>query len=264
MPRLFLLLASAVFSVNAAALELAKYPQVFDAGQGVSVQLAPSVDGKQALIQVSGINHPVDGVVFLTDVAERGNDERDYGTTLDGRSFNLVVKRQGWSGESYQLYLPGTEGFTLSFNEARSKTSKPADLQAQYDKQKAKGVQAKLATFDRDKRLKSTQSELQQLDQAASSACGVSLTTQVDWPKVTDQQLLELSVASFCGEVASQVGRLCQDDSAFKRQARTIKGLECRFDRAMKLREEDGVIRFATEKDAPNQGDFIRAFLLNR
>ena len=53
MTRLSLLLASALLSLNASALELAKYPQVFDAGQGVSVQLAPSADGKQALSQAA-------------------------------------------------------------------------------------------------------------------------------------------------------------------------------------------------------------------
>lgn len=264
MTRLSVLLASALLSLNASALELAKYPQVFDAGQGVSVQLAPSADGKQALIQVSGINHPLDEVVFLTDAAERGGDERDYSTTLDGRTYNLLLKRQGWGGESYQLYLPGTEGFQLSFDEQRSKASKPSALLALYEQQKAKGVQAKLATFDRDKRLQATQSQLQELDKDASSACGTAIVTRVDWPKITDQQLMELSVASYCGEVASQIGSLCQNDTAFKQQVGSIKGVECRFDQAMKLREKDGVISFATAEDAPNQGDFIKAFLLNR
>ncbi|WP_313116442.1 hypothetical protein [Ectopseudomonas guguanensis] len=35
-----------LLSVQVSAIELAKHPQVFDAGQGVSLALAPSADGK--------------------------------------------------------------------------------------------------------------------------------------------------------------------------------------------------------------------------
>mgnify|MGYP001583675879 CR=1 FL=1 len=72
MTRLSLLLAASLLTFNASALELAKYPQVFNAGKGISVTVAPSSDGKQALIQVSGINHPLDEVdeqhhIYLLD-----------------------------------------------------------------------------------------------------------------------------------------------------------------------------------------------------
>ena len=105
-----------LLSVQVSAIELAKHPQVFDAGQGVSLALAPSADGKQALVQVRGINHPLDEVVFLTDVRELGNEQRDYGIRLDGRDYNLLNKRRAWSGESYQLNLPNTQGFELSYS----------------------------------------------------------------------------------------------------------------------------------------------------
>ena len=39
------LVALSLLSLQAAALDLAKHPQVFDAGQGVSLALAPSADG---------------------------------------------------------------------------------------------------------------------------------------------------------------------------------------------------------------------------
>lgn len=87
------LVALSLLSLQAAALDLAKHPQVFDAGQGVSLALAPSADGTQALVQVRGINHPLDEVVFLTDIRELGNEQRDYGIRLDGRDYNLLNKR---------------------------------------------------------------------------------------------------------------------------------------------------------------------------
>lgn len=264
MRKLTLLCLSVLLASQAQALELAKYPQVFAAEQGASVTLAPSADGKQALVQVSGINHPLDEVVFLAEVSERDNEERDYSTTLDGSRYNLLLKRQGWGGESYQLYLPGTEGLQLGFDEARSKAAKPAELLALYEQQKAKGVQEKLAHFDRAKHLQANQDALQEQDKAASEACGTPLQTRVEWDAIDDQKMKELSISGYCGEVVSQLAGLCQRDAAFKAEAASIKGVDCRFDKAMKLRERDGRILFMTEREAPNQGDFINAFLRNR
>lgn len=264
MTRLSLLLTASLFTLNASALELAKYPQVFDAGQGISVTLAPSADGKQALLQVSGINHPLDEVVLLTTVHERGNDERDYGTTLDGSAYNMLIKRQGWGGEQYQLYLPDTEGFQLGFDEEQSKAAKPAALLALYEKQKQEGVQDKLAAFDRERQVQAFVSALQQIDKEASSTCGTPLATKVDWSALDDDILKRLSVPSFCGEVVSQVATLCERDEAYKAQAKTLKGVECAFGSRIKLREKDATLSFTTHEDEPNQGDFINAFLRNR
>ncbi|HSX72548.1 MAG TPA: hypothetical protein VLF16_16570 [Pseudomonas sp.] len=264
MRTLTLLALSLSLAAQAHALELAKYPQVFDAGNGVSVKLAPSADGKQALVQVSGINHPLDEVVFLTEVNERGDDERDYATTLDGGAYNLLLKRQNWGGDSYQLYLPGTEGFQLGFDEQASQQAKPAELLALYEQQKGEGVQDKLARFDRQKHEKANRENLQALDQEASKDCGTPLQTDVDWNGIDDGQMKRLSISGYCGEVVSQMASLCRNEPAFKAEAAGIEGVECRFDTAMKLRERDGKILFATEENAPNQGDFINAFLRNR
>ena len=258
------LVALSLLSLQAAALELAKHPQVFDAGQGVSLALAPSADGKQALVQVKGINHPLDEVVFLTDVRELGNEQRDYGIRLDGRDYNLLNKRRAWSGESYQLNLPNTQGFELSYDEDKTKALKPAELLALYQKQEKAGVQTRLATFDREKRVADYSTRLQEMDSEASKACGTPLSTQVDWSAMSDEQLIGLSVPSFCGEVVNQMAYLCGRDDRYKAEAKTLKGVDCRFGEAMKLREQDGQLQFTTHKDEANQGDFINAILRNR
>lgn len=180
------LVALSLLSLQAAALDLAKHPQVFDAGQGVSLALAPSADGTQALVQVRGINHPLDEVVFLTDVRELGNEQRDYGIRLDGRDYNLLNKRRAWSGESYQLNLPNTQGFELSYNEDKTKALKPKDLLAIYQKQEKDGLQARLAAFDRKQRVADYSARLQEIDGEASKACATPLSTQVDWSAISD------------------------------------------------------------------------------
>lgn len=264
MTRLSLLLAASLFTLNASALELAKYPQVFNAGKGISVTVAPSHDGKQALIQVSGINHPLDEVVLLSNISERGNDERDYTTTLDGSAYNLLIKRQAWGGEQYQLYLPSTDGFELGFDEAKSKESKPANLLALYEQQKKQGIQDKLSSFDREKRVADFSAQLQQIDQDATKACGTSLQTQVDWSAIDDDKLKRLSVPSFCGEVVSQLAGLCQNNTDYQAEAKSLKTVQCSFAAKLKLRENEATLTFTTHEEAPNQGDFINAFLRNR
>lgn len=258
------LVALSLLSLQAAALDLAKHPQVFDAGQGASLALAPSADGKQALVQVRGINHPLDEVVFLTDVRELGNEQRDYGIRLDGRDYNLLNKRRAWSGESYQLNLPNTQGFELSYNEDKTKALKPKDLLAIYQKQEKDGLQARLAAFDRKQRVADYSTRLQEIDGEASKACATPLSTKVDWSAMSDEQLIGISVPSFCGEVVNQMAYLCGRDDRYKAEAKTLKGVDCSFGEALKLHEKDGQLQFTTHKDEPNQGDFINAILRNR
>ncbi|EJO94672.1 hypothetical protein A471_06236 [Ectopseudomonas mendocina DLHK] len=258
------LVALSLLSLQAAALELARHPQVFDAGQGVSLTLAPTADGKQALVQVKGINHPLDEVVFLTQVRELGNEQRDYGIRLDGRDYNLLNKRRAWSGESFQLNLPGTEGFELGYNETKTKALKQSELLALYKRQEKAGLQARLAAFDRKKRVQDYSARLQQMDLEATQACGTPLATRVDWSAFNDDLLMSVSVPHFCGEVVSQMASLCGRADSYKSEASTIKGVECRFGDSMKLREHDGQLSFTTLKDEPNQGDFINAILRNR
>ncbi|MFP6847596.1 MAG: hypothetical protein VCA57_02755 [Pseudomonas sp.] len=264
MTRLSLLLAASLLTLNAHALELAKYPQVFNAGKGISVTVAPSSDGKQALIQVNGINHPLDDVVLLSNINERGNDELDYTTTLNGSAYNLLLKRQGWGGENYQMYLPSTDGFALSFDEAKSKAAKPDTLLALYEQQMKKGIQDKLSRFDREQRVADFSARLQQIDQDASKVCGSEMTTQVDWSAIDDDKLKRLSVPSFCGEVVSQMANLCESSADFKAQAKQLKTVQCSFAAQLKLRESNDGLLFTTHEEAPNQGDFINAFLRNR
>jgi hypothetical protein len=258
------LFALPLFSLQASAIELARHPQVFDAGQGVSLALAPSADGRQALVQVRGINHPLDEVVFLTDIRELGNEQRDYAIRLDGRDYNLLNKRRAWSGESFLLNLPNTQGFELSYSEDKTEALKLTELLALYEKQEKDGVQARLAAFDRKQRLADYSARLQEMDSEATKACGTPLTTKVDWSAISDEQLIGLSVPSFCGEVVNQMAYLCDKDDRYKAEAKTFKGVACSFGEAMKLREKDGQLQFTTHPDEANQGDFINAILRNR
>jgi len=263
---LALSLAGLCAAVAAQALELAKYPQVFVAPQGVEVVLAPSADGKQALVRVSGINDPIDQVVFLSQLEQQGSAREVYATRLDGRSYGLLQKQSHAfrHGERYVVYLPGKrDGLPLTFSEEKSKAFQLADLQASYQSQQKQGVQEKLARFDRSKRLARAQAELARGDQEASAACDTPVKTTVDWTTIDDEKLQTLSIGSFCGVVASELDSMCRNAPTFKSTASGLGQVQCRFAPQLKIRVENQQVLFSTEKDAPNQDDFVRQFLRN-
>ncbi len=262
-----LAVAGLAATLAAHALELAKYPQVFVAPQGMEVVVAPSADGKQALVRVSGINDPIDQVVFLANLETSGSSREVYSTRIDGRSYGLLHKQRSpyRSDEQYVVYLPGKrDGVALAFHEDKSKAFKVADLQASYERQQKQGVQEKLARFDRNKRLAGIQADLAKADQDATTACGTPVKTTVDWATIDDEKLQTLSIGSFCGVVASQLESMCRNTPAFKPTAAGLGQVQCKFAPQLKIRVEGQQVVFATEKDAPNQDDFVRQFLRNQ
>ena len=263
----YLSLLCCLAPMAAQAMELAKYPQVLTGPQGIEVVLAPSTDGTQALVRVSGVNHPIDQVVFLSTMERRGSAREVYPARIDGRDHGLLHKqasRYGGSDE-YVLYLPGKrDGVQVGFSEKSSKNFKLADLQASYAQQQKQGVQEKLARFDRSKRQAGQQADLTKTDQDATAACGAPIQTTVDWASIDDEKLQALSIASFCGVVAAEMESLCSADPKFKSVAATLGKVSCQFASRMNIRVANSQVQFSTEKDAPNQGEFVRQFLRNQ
>jgi Tfp pilus assembly protein PilX len=257
----------AIASANVSALELASYPKVFTADEGVEVVIAPTADGKQALMRISGVNHPVDKVVFLTRVERWGGSTDAYVTTFDGRDSGMVQKKGSvyGGGDRYVAYLPGRkQEYTLSFDEKKTKAMKPATLLASYESQTKQGVQQKLARFDREKHVTQGQAALAATDAAASASCGVPVKTTVDWAAINDDRLKKVSVQGYCGAVAAGLDRMCSDASAnFKQKAGALSQITCQFGPELRARVVDRKVVFTTEENAPNQDDFIREFLRN-
>ena len=257
---------AAFVSCGASAFELAKYPQVFSGPQGLEVALAPSRDGKEALVRVTGVNHPIDAVVLLTQREQRGNGAEAFVTPLDGRPYTLVQKQRGaYGGDQTLTYLPGQrDGIALSYDEKKSKALQPATLLATYEQQNREGVQNLLARFDKDKSIAQAKAALQRKDETASESCGSQVKTTVDWSSISEQQFKTLSIAGYCGEVASQLGSMCNATPAFKTKAADLGQISCRFGPELKLRAEGRQLLFTTQEDAPNQGEFVQQFLRNQ
>lgn len=253
----FLFLSSQSF-----ALDLAKYPIELTSQEGYSVVIAPTKDQKQALVKVTGINHDIDGITFLMDLKPRGSNKA-YKFTYDGTERSLISIDKGYRCCSYTLYIPDTrEGIYL----AKKEGANPAiveDLKAQYQQHINKGTQAELALFNRQKHLKYQQSKIDTANDSVRNQCGLSIKTTIQWDSIDDTLLQTYAVGSFCAQVADEMVNMCKKDIKFKKDIAHFNTINCQFSDKLKLRQNDGVLTFKTSPKAPNQSQFIEAYLLN-
>ena len=267
--RLVAMALAGMACLPAMAQQLAKHAAAFKGDRGVSVVVAPTADDKAALVRVQGINHPVDGVVFLADkVAD--NKRLAYRATLDGQPWNIVVTEDmsSW-GSSYSrtmAYVPPNmrDGVGLYFDEKAAKGVDLAGLTKTYQQQKAQGVQAKLAQFDRSKSVANTEQRLQEADGRAAQSCGAPIKTTVNWGSFTEEHMRRISVAGYCQTVADAMRALCTSDSAFKAKAAQNAHITCQLGDKLNLNRQGDQTVFTTQEGAPNQDDFALQYLRNQ
>ena len=164
---------------------------------------------------------------------------------------------------SYTLYIPETrDGIYLTQKEVPN----PAlviELKAEYQQQKNKDLQAKLATFNREKHVSSQQQKISTADNEIDKQCGLKIETTVEWKAIDDKTLQKYAVGSFCAEVASEIADMCKSDKSFKSDIEHINTIECQFADELKLRQKRKTLTFKTTPKAPNQRKFIESYLLN-
>ncbi|GAA3956811.1 hypothetical protein [Allohahella marinimesophila] len=249
-------------STVASAVELAKYPKAYTANPGITVIVAPTQDGQQALVQMSGLNSERDDVMFLTDIESIGNSSEGYRTEFDGRRINLIIKNQGWGGE-YLAIFPGGEKTILYFDEDKTEPLKPEHLLAIYNQQKADGVQEKLAKFDREKHVNLAVEGLKEADAEAAAACDSNIQTNVIWDSVSDDLLKSVSINGYCRTVVSELSSLCAESSDIKALAAQLETVNCRFGDSLKIDHDKSEVDFVTAKDEPNQQEFVKSYFRN-
>lgn len=91
-----LCLASEPASAGGRAPEIGRYVKVYSGGEGVTVHVlryGPEPEG-QALVQVSGIDHPIDRRILLAKVEPTQRGSR-YLASMGGRSYRLLEVSDG-------------------------------------------------------------------------------------------------------------------------------------------------------------------------
>jgi len=257
-----LLLACIFISHKSFSLELAKYPIELSSGQGTNVIIAPTTDKKQALVKVTGINHDIDGIVFLTDLKPHGSNSA-YKYTFDGTERSLVSVDNGYRCCSYTLYIPDTRDGTYLSKKEESNPAIVEDLKAQYEQQLTKGIQVELANFNREKHLKYQQKNISAANDLVNKQCGLKIKTNLNWESISDANLKEYAVGSYCAQVAKEMAYMCENSQNFKNDIAQFNNIECKFTDELKLRKNGNTIIFKTAPKAPNQGEFIKSYLLN-
>lgn len=91
--------------------EVAESVKVWQGSQGIKIKTlryGPRED-QQALVQITGADHDLDGKILLTNVENKGA-RKDYSVEVDGKEFVVLILYQSNRGE---LYLPGESGQRL-------------------------------------------------------------------------------------------------------------------------------------------------------
>ncbi|ETX11379.1 hypothetical protein MUS1_11345 [Marinomonas ushuaiensis DSM 15871] len=257
-----LLIIGIFLSHTVAALDLVKYPIELSSYEGITVVIVPTLDKKQALLKITGINHSIDDVVFLTTYKQHGN-KKAYKYTFDGSERALVSVDDNYGCCSYELYIPDSRKSIYLEKTENTDPIITKNLLAQYEQQLNKGLQAKLAAFNREKHVTSQQQSILDVDKEVLVKCELPIQSSIDWKKVSDADLKKYSVGSFCAQVGHEIAKMCEQNNQFKTQVSQFNAVHCDFTDTLKLRKKDKVLNFKIAPTEPNQPQFINSYLRN-
>ena len=235
--------------------------KVFVGGEGVSVAvvpLKPRAD-KKVLVRVTGSGTVFDDKVMLHKLEDADSRRISYETTYHGRDWVTLSARDG----AYSLAAPGRrDGGMLKFDEARSKALNADDLYKTHQKQQADGTLQALAAFNRKEETARHEKQLGETSDSFTKRCGYKLPVKINWTSISDDDIKELSLASYCGEPLDAMGRLCEDSAEAKKTiAAAIKSFSCTMGPAMQLDLQGTTLNWTTSRSGRNMGEFERKYL---
>lgn len=267
--RKHILMACALMLISFSAtadIKLSKYAKVYKGGEGAVVTFIPlsPKSEEKALIEVTGIDTELDGLILLYYFEKQGDAEA-YKMKYDGSPSTRLRTTQGYWSTGTTLYLPDfNRGIELSYDEKASKKVDTSAFLKRYQAQEAKGVQKKLAVFDREKYTKSAKNEFMEKAEVAKTACGKAFGAEIVWDSVTDTYLQKYNFASYCGNTFSEMASLCEASEKSKTALNAkIDTVRCAFGDKLKLRIEGKTLNWTTVGDEPNQETYIRNYLTN-
>ena len=237
--------------------------RVYVGGDGVAiavVPLKPRSDNK-ALVRVTGSGTAFDDKVILH---ERGDDggKIAYSTTYHGRSWYTITVPSSGEARPIPIYLPGRRDVTVKYDERKSAELKVDDVYRAYQKQQADGTLKALAAFNRKDETARHEKQLGETVDTFAKRCGYRLPVKLEWASFSDEDLKELSIASYCGEPIDAMARLCEDSAEARRTITTaIKTFTCKIGPEMQLDLAGTSLNWTTSRSGRNMGEFARKYL---
>lgn len=238
-------------SARAPALGEVKQKQSFSGANGLRVELV-EYDRDVALIRVLGTDNPLTGKVFQYQRSHDG-DRLTYQTQWHGRPlYTLVKERDG----RYRAYLPGErDELGLTYSESESATLDARAIEKDHRTQMERGELEPLQRFDRAAEQRTHDEALASESERVAKACGAPLkVVRIDWSTVSDAQLLEYSVASYCENALGALARACEHDAG-KRFAAQLSEVDCRLDGDNELTLADKALHWNINFEIVNASD---------
>jgi hypothetical protein len=237
--------------------------KVYSGTEGEEVAVVPLSprSAKKFILRVKGTGSEFDGKVFpyeLNDWSTSSTVQLNYTTQWHGRDYTALNVR----GQRYELYVPGRQqAIHLAYDEKKTAALKPEEVYAQYQKLQADGTLAKLMAFDRKGEAASHDKDYAAVVRELNNACGTSMTAAIDWSSVTDDDLKELSISSYCETPLNALKDLCKVSNIAKQTVQSkVKQVSCRFGPAVEPKLEGDRLIWTTHKDASNQDKFATRF----
>jgi hypothetical protein len=257
---LFVVLASCATTPRApdAPLREVKKASYFAGEDGLHVEALDFADGT-ALVELEGTPSELTGKVLGYQRVENG-DRLEYQTKWHGRDlYALVKERDG----RWVAYIPGAQrGYDLSYVEDKSAKIDAAAIQRTHHAQRTSGELAKLQSFDRPASQKSAEDELAEHAKRTGDKCGKPLTVAVNWPSISETQMLQWSVSGYCESILSGLDRVCEDAVGKQFVQAQIGEVECTLDGDNSIRLDDGKLRWMINFEIVNADQQAYAALL--
>jgi hypothetical protein len=230
----------------------------FAGEDGLHVEALDFADG-QALVDVEGIASELTGKVLAYERVENG-DRLEYRTKWHGRDlYALVKERDG----RWVAYIPGAQhGYDLTYVEDKSAQVDGSRIQRAHQALQGSGELAKLQGFDRPANEKEQQDELNEAAQRSAQKCGKPLPIRVGWQTVSEPQLLQWSVSSYCGSILSGLERLCETETGKQYVKAHVQTVECTLDGDNALHADAGNLRWMINFEIVNADQQAYAALL--
>ena len=259
-----LLLATSLSPAVARADASAEPGRVYVGSDGVTiaiVPLKPRADNK-VLVRVTGSGTVFDDKAILHQRDDSDGGKVAYATTYHGRTWITITVPSSGDARPIPIYLPGRRDVTVKYDERRSGELKADDVYRAFQKQQADGTLRALAAFDRKDEAARHEKQLAETVDGFAKQCGYRLPVKIDWATFSDDDIKELSIASYCGEPIETMARLCEDSPEAKRTiAAAIKSFGCKIGPAMQLERAGATLNWTTSRSARNMGDFARKYL---
>jgi hypothetical protein len=239
--------------------------RVYVGGDGIAVAvvpLKPRTDNK-ALVRVTGSGTAFDDKVMLYERDDRDGGKIAYSTTYHGRSWFTITVPTSAEARPIPIYLPGRRDVTVKLDEKKSAELKTDDVYRAYQKQQADGTLKALAAFNRKDETARHEKQLAESPGADfAKKCGFKLPVKIDWATFPDDDLKELSIATYCGEPIDAMARLCEDSAEARRTIATaIKTFTCKIGPEMQLELAGTSLNWTTSRSGRNMGEFARKYL---